>query len=108
MSQVKNKKVRFKSTGYVLGNYWGGGRGSYPATKLEAPTKEALIEVAKKALENGGLDSGMGYESLIGARLDIVQITTVEIDGAEYTNNEYETEYIGKLTESQIDFLENL
>lgn len=105
---ITNKKVRVYSNGFVLGNYWGGGRGAYPSTKLEAPTKEELIEVAKKALVEGSLDSGMGYESLIGARLDIRTVTTIEIDGNEFVNTENETEFIGDLTDSQIEFLDNL
>lgn len=99
------KKVRYEAQGCVLGNYWGGGAGSYPTIRIEGDTKEEVLEKANKALENGSLDSGMGYESLIGAMLDVTCITTVEIDGKPFTNEETEIEHIGDLTEAQFDFL---
>lgn len=99
------KKVRYVAQGHVLGNYWGGGSGSYPTIKISGDTKEEVLEKAEKALEDGSLDSGMGYESLIGAVLDVTCITTVEIDGKEFTNEETEMEFVGELTEAQSDFL---
>ena len=98
-------KTKFRSTGYVLGNFWGGGSGAYPTIKLSADTHEELIKQATDALNDGSLDSGMGYESLIGALLTIETIKTVEVDGEEFTRSEFETELIGNLTEQQQDFL---
>ena len=95
---------KYKSTGLVYGNYWGGGQGAYAARRLEADTKEELLKQAEKGLD-GSLDDGMGYESLIGAILNITKFTTVEIDRKEFVNKEYETEFVGELTEEQIDFL---
>jgi hypothetical protein len=60
---------------------------------------------ANEALKDGSLDSGMGYESLIGARIDIEVITTIIVDGKEFVNTEYETELIGVLTDEEKDFL---
>ena len=96
--------IRYVSTGLVYGNYWGGGEGAYAARKLSADTKEELIKQAKEGLD-GSLDDGMGYESLIGAVLNITKITTIEKDGKEFVNREVETEFVGELTEEQIDFL---
>ena len=96
--------VKFKSTGLVLGHYWGGGSGSYPATKLTADTKEELIKKATDGLD-GSLDGGMGFESLIGALLVITKTTTIIHDGKRFTNEETEEEFIGNLTEEQQDFL---
>jgi hypothetical protein len=92
-------KTLFKSTGIVIGNLWGGGQGGYEATPIEAKTKKGLLKKANQMLSDSSLDSGMGYESLIGARLDIVKITSVNIDGDVFVNNKYETEFIGKLSE---------
>ena len=97
--------VKFTSTGLVHGNYWGGGKGAYKAEKLSADTKEELIEMATKMLDDGSLDSGMGYESLIGALLNITKTTTIIHDGKPFTNEETEEEFIGDLTEEQQDFL---
>ena len=98
------EKVKWISTGLVYGNYWGGGKGAYAATKLKANTKEELLKQANEGLD-GSLDSGMGYESLIGAILDITKITIIDIDGREFVNKEYETEFVGDLTEEDEDFL---
>jgi hypothetical protein len=98
-------KTTFKSTGLVLGNLWGGGTGAYRSIELSSDTREELIKQATNALNDGSLDSGMGYESLIGAILLVETIKTVEVDGEEFTRSEFETEYIGNLTEEQQDFL---
>lgn len=101
-------KVTYKSNGLVLGNYWGGGKGSYKATTFHSDvSKEDLIEQNKKALESGALDSGMGYESLIGAILNIETISTTEIDNKPFTNTEFELIFIGELTEEEQQFLED-
>lgn len=92
--------------GYVYGRLWGGGEGAYPVRKMGGfSTRAELLKEAKKALKDGSLDSGMGYESLIGARLDIEEVETIERDGKEYKHREYEMEFIGKLTEKQEEFL---
>lgn len=101
---MKEYKIKYESTGLVYGNYWGGGQGAFSARRLEAGTKEELLKQAEEGLD-GSLDGGMGYESLIGAMLNITKFTTVEIDGREFVNKEHETEFIGDLTDEQIDFL---
>lgn len=101
------ESIKFKSTGLVYGNYWGGGAGAYSAKTLEAPTKEALIEAANEGVSNGSLDGGMGYERLKGALLFITKVTTKVIDGKEFVNKETDIEFIGDLTEDEQDFLES-
>ena len=98
------KTITFESTGFVYGLLWGGGSGAYPARKLTANTKKELLEKANAGLD-GSLDSGMGYESLQGAILEIKKITTLLIKGKEYVNYQTETEFIGNLTEKNKDFL---
>jgi len=95
---------KFESTGLVYGYLWGGGEGAYPARKLEANKKEDLLKLANEGLD-GSLDSGMGYESLIGAILEIKTITTVHIKGKPFINKETDIEFIGELTEKQQEFL---
>ena len=98
-------KIHFKSTGYVLGNYWGGGKGSYPATTLYNDSEEELINEAKELLKTGGLDGGMGYESLIGAILYIDTIRETEIDGRVFVNVSTEEHLIGEMTTEEEEFL---
>ena len=96
---------KFESRGLVLGNLWDGGSGAYPATKLKANTREELIKQANEMLADGSLDSGMGFESLKGALLEIKTIETVEVNGKSFTHEEVEEEFIGDLSEVQQDFL---
>jgi len=98
----------YHSSGVVLGNYWGGGSGSYGARKFSAPNKKALIKANRDALKSGSLDSGMGYESLIGALIDIKVSTTISVKGKSFTNVEHETMFIGKLKDSEKEFLEEV
>ncbi len=100
------KKKSFKATGFVLGNYWGGGTGAYPTIGFTADTKEELLEKANVALKDGSIDSGMGYESLIGAVLDITVTTKVELEDENYFNEKFEFDTVGELTDKQYDFLQ--
>ena len=98
-------KKSYSAEGLVLGNYWGGGSGSYPARELYDTTVEGLRSQIEDGLKTGSLDSGMGYVKLIGALMRIIVTTTVFIEGKEFTNEDWELEYFGELTEEQIDFL---
>ena len=97
----------YKATGLVFGNYWGGGKGSYKAKKLRSETKEDLIKQINEGIGNGSLDSGMGYESVKGAIMNITTITTITHEGKPYVNEETEIEIFGELSEKEQDFLEN-
>lgn len=98
-------KTTYKSTGIVLGRLWGGGEGAYPARVLRADSLEELKAEAQKALEDGSLDGGMGFERLIGALLDVEATITKTIDGKEYYRNEYHEMELGDLTDEQLEFL---
>lgn len=95
----------YKATGFVLGKHWGGGLGAYPSRLLQAKTKKTLLKKAKKELKSGGLDSGMGFESLKGALINIEEIETVNIKGKIFNRSEWEGEFIGSLTLKEEDFL---
>lgn len=97
---------KYQSVGVVYGKLWGGGFGAYPAVKLQASTKEKLIETAKTMVENGSLDSGMGFEYLKGALLNIEEIETIEKNGKKYSRSEFESEVIGDLNEKEQNFLQ--
>jgi hypothetical protein len=103
------QKVTYSAEGVVFGNHWGGGKGSYAARPIKDQiTRQDLLNKAKAMLANGSLDSGMGYESLIGARLCIIKTTVIEVEGKPFTNEETEYVNIGKLTPKQKDFLEDM
>jgi hypothetical protein len=48
----------------------------------------------------------MGYESLIGAILDITVTTKVELEDENYFNEKFEFDTVGELTDKQYDFLQ--
>ena len=99
----------FSSQGYVLGNYWGGGKGSFSAKKLVAYcSEEALLADAEKMLKDGSLDAGMGYESLIGARIEVTHKKTMVIDGEVWVYERSVGHFVGDLTEEQQDFLDEV
>ena len=100
-----NEKFSYDSTGLVFGNFWGGGKGSYPARQLHAETLEDLVKQAIDGL-NGSLDSGMGYERLFGAVLFIAKKTTITMNEKSFCNEEsLEPVFIGELTDEEKDFL---
>lgn len=105
--KITNKKQRFEASGFVLGFLWGGGEGTYPAKKIKADTREELLNKAINMLVDKSLDSGMGFESLKGALIDIKTIETITIAGKDYENENIETVLLGKLTQEDIEFLEN-
>jgi len=106
--RIIEKKV-YNATGVVYGIFWGGGKGSYPATKLRGfSTENELMEEAKKKLKSGSLDSGMGYQKLIGAALEIEEVSTINYNGKSFTNSDhYDIKYIGKLSKLDKDFLDD-
>jgi hypothetical protein len=61
--------------------------------------------LAENALSDGSLDSGMGYESLIGAILNVEIKTEVLIEGKKFINREYDEISIGNIDERDIEFL---
>ena len=97
--------TNYIATGYVLGNLWGGGEGAYPSSQVEAKTRKEVLRKAKKELSTGGLDSGMGFESLIGALLTLRKIETIIVKNKDYLRSDYEDIFIGKLSGKQEEFL---
>jgi len=99
---------QYKSSGYVYGNLWGGGKVAYKAEPIFVNSKEELLKKAKVMLEDGTLDSGMGYQSLIGAILFITETETIQVKDKDFQHLELEVEFIGKLTDEEKEFLESL
>jgi len=100
--------IKYEASGFVYGYFWGGGEGAYPSEILYSTNKNEIIKLANDGLD-GSLDSGMGFESLIGAILLIVKITNITINNKVFTNREYlEHKFIGSLTKKQKKFLKSL
>lgn len=97
--------ITYRATGIVLGNYWGGGTGGYPAESLKADSRENLNKQILAGIADGSLDGGMGFESIIGAIMTIGTIDSRQIDGKQFIAHDYEQEVYGDLSEDQQDFL---
>ncbi len=97
--------ITYKATGIVLGNNWGGGVSGYAATEIGANSLREIREEIEKQLDSGSLDSGMGYESLIGAVMVIDTIDKREIDDKTFIAHDYENEFFGDMTPEQEETL---
>lgn len=93
----------YTSKGIVWGDLWLGGKGGYEAKTITATTKQKLLAKAKKMLDDGSLDAGMGFASLYGAYLTIRATDTKIIDGKEYVHDDYDYAVIGNLTNEEIE-----
>ena len=92
----------YKSKGFVSGNLWGGGQGFYPAEELINEKLSDLKKEIKKGIEEGWLDSGMGFESLNGAVIEIMTIRTIKKGDKSYVNNSYKVLNFG-LSKKEFD-----
>jgi len=97
--------ITYKATGIVLGYLWGGGQGGYPARVITSDNLTNLRQQVKDGIEDGSLDSGMGFQSLTGALMCIETIDTRKIDGKTFVAVDYEDELFGDLTQKQKDLL---
>jgi len=97
--------ITYRATGIVLGNCWGGGVCGYAANTIKATNRASLVQQIENGIKDGSLDSGMGFESLIGAVMVIDEIDTREIDGKEFIAHDYEDEIFGDVMPEQEDML---
>lgn len=102
---TKKEKVFYTADGVVLGNYWGGGKGWYPAERYNADKFTTLKNRIKDDFESGALsgalDSGMGYESLVGAFMVVIKHTIIEYKGKEFENETSSRMWLGKVNKRE-------
>ena len=97
--------ITYRATGIVLGNCWDGGICGYAASTITATNRASLVQQIENGIKDGSLDSGTGFESLIGAVMVISTIDTREIDGKTFIATEDEIEVYGDLTPGQEKWL---
>lgn len=83
----KNLKYQYTSKGIVIGNCWGGGVVGYKATSYTDNSYKKIKARIAEGFNNGSLDSGMGFENLIGYKLTIKKETITK-------DNFIKTDYI--------------
>ena len=98
-------KIIYYARGLVIGSCWGGGKVGYSARNLQNRSKKELIKEINNRIEDGSLDSGMGFEEVLGALLMITKRTSKIIKGKEYVNKEYEESFFGNLNDREKEFL---
>jgi len=99
-------KIKFNATGLVYGNCWGGGRVAYPSKPLKGYSSlKTLMAKARKMCKSGALDSGMGFESLIGAILVVEEVRSIDQIGETFTNSVCSHHFLGKLSSKDKGFL---
>lgn len=108
MIKQSEERKNYSSTGFVLGKMWGGGFGAYSAKRIESKSLKELLKENQTMLENGSLDSGMGFEYLKGALLYITETKFIMKDGDEYNRKEFSSKFIGKLDTKEKDFLSSV
>lgn len=96
-----NHVFHYVISGFVYGLSWGGGESSYPSKELRGSNREELIAKANKMLEDGSLDSGMGYQKLLGAVLLVDTYDVVKLDSKSYVNTDTDKVFIGNLNKNQ-------
>jgi hypothetical protein len=104
---IQDRKTYYKAKGYVYGHLWGGEEGIYPSEVLYGDDIDKLKDEIKEKIEDGSLDSGMGYQKLVGALIEITKYEDIVINDNVYTNKSYSLEYFGDLNELQQEFLES-
>jgi len=101
------EKTHYHAEGIVFGNFWGGGRGYYPAERYREDNFSEMKEIIKEDFEKGALDSGMGYESLVGALMFVTKVSTIEYEGKEYVNESTRKMWLGEIDkEKALDIME--
>lgn len=97
--------TKYKARGLVYGKYWGGGEGIFKAVDLHGDDKELMLREAGENL--GVLDDGMGFEEVLGAFYEIEKIETIkkQSNGLKYSRSEYQTAFLGDLTDEQKESL---
>lgn len=101
--KVSGKKVSYVAKGQVWGNAWGGGKIGYASKTVKAYSLKELREKILAGIKNGSLDSGMGYESVYGAVMEVKTIATITVNGEEYEHIDYEVNAYGDIDEKEYE-----
>ena len=100
--------VRFQAKGLACGTTWDGDEIIYPTIDYRSRSLEDLEDQINKGIEDGSIDSGMGFQKIIGALMTVTTISTVILDGKYYTNSEDQVRAYGDLTVPHIKWMEDL
>ena len=80
--------------GIVVGRYHGQ-KATASTRDFTAESLEALMKKIQKAFDNNTLDANLEFKEVICAGVQIVDISSVEIEGKIYTNTSIHNEVFG-------------
>jgi len=108
MNKIKAFKGKTKyiiKDGDVLGNSWGGGLVWYPIAYRNKifNSDNDLKEFLDKELNSGGLDSGMGFESLKGYVVNYIIRKEIFFNGYSYKKDFYGV-FIENISDDELNF----
>ena len=98
-------KTYYSCHGLVLGLDWGFGQSAYPAEELISDSLEGLKADIEAGIKDGSLDSGMGFQKLIGAFMIIETKRGIVYNVKCYYNKTTKRYYTKGLTPKQKWFL---
>ena len=101
------KIIEYQAQGVCIGRLWSFEDGAYPTIKFNNSNKDELYNEIEESVKSGSIDSGMGFESIRGALMTITTKTTITVDDKTFTNEESETDIFGKVSDDEIDYLED-
>lgn len=87
----------YQAFGNVIGLTWDFTEGAYEARRYTAKTREELMQQIKKDFESGALDSGFGFQKLIGAEMQITKSSILRINGLYYEAEDDEIVELGNI-----------
>lgn len=93
----KLNMVTYKAKGVVIGYTWGGGLAGYASENIVTSTLKNTKSEIKRRIEDGTLDSGFGFETVIGAIMKITRIKTIQMNDGLYTNTRDSIHFFGKV-----------
>jgi hypothetical protein len=95
----------YVAKGQVVGNCWGGGRIGFKSETVYGKSKEEVEKKIFAGIEDGSLDSGMGYEQVTGAVMKIICVESREVNGKIFKRENEEINIYGDVTEAEIELL---
>ena len=102
--EIKRLPSEWRAKGAVWGACWGGGECGYASEEVVANSYDELVKKIRDGIENGSLDSGMGFESLLGAAMLITETKQIKIDDEVYCCENAQIETFGEVPDELIDF----
>jgi len=101
------EEITYSATGLVFGITWEGVEGTLPSKEYRGfDTDRKLIVQAELDCVKSALTSTGDFSKQLGAILVITKSTTIQVNGKPFVNTEVSREFIGNLTEGQIERLE--